>query len=263
MFIPRLWLSLFILFFLSFLSVNSQKETPRHKFYEFSDEEKEMIKLINSARKDNDIKTFRTNEELSLALKIELITKSKKVPPMVVKELKEELTDLISKFGERMFVVEIEDSSKFLQKLFENSKIKDIILDKKSIALALANHKIGNLSYTLIYFPKYNLEYGPFIDEIAHNIGDSAWAKVSLTIQGKSDGRYLEFVFYEGSDLPFYHKGENKEIKELKTKDDGSFSISFEISKFGKGEKTVAVFSKDDLSEPYNLVSLLKSGSAF
>jgi hypothetical protein len=252
-----------ILFFMLFLKLNAQTDIARTQKYVHSPEEDQLLKMIDSVRLEKNLQPLKIDEGLSLAFRKELKVKIEMVPPPGEFTMEGELLALASRFGNRAQTVEGPKDSLFLDKVLRHPRIQAQVLDSTNMFVGLAIQDIEDTSYAFLYFPPYNMSYEPFIPESTIKEKGASYQKVILNIQGKTNAGFLEFMFYQGLELPFDYKGINKEVKEVKTLPDGSFSMTFEISKFGKGNKSIAVFARNKESEPFILVSLLKSGLEF
>jgi len=261
--VKRISACLSVLFLVLFLRANAQTDSAGIQQYTHSPEELQLLNMIDSVRLEKNFQPLKIDEGLSLAFKKEMQVRARRVPPPSEFKMEGELLNLASKFGNRAQSVEGPKDLLFLDKVLRHPRIQAQVLDSTNLFVGLAIQEINDTNYAFLYFPAYNMSYEPFIPESTLKAKGTSYQKVILNIEGKTNARFLEFMFYQGLELPFDYKGTNKEVKEVKTLPDGSFSVTFEISKFGKGDKSIAVFARNNESESFILVSLLKSGLEF
>ncbi|MGB2697457.1 MAG: hypothetical protein WBD28_06305, partial [Candidatus Zixiibacteriota bacterium] len=230
--------------------------------HELSEDEQEIIDLFNADRTTRKTDTFMVNLKLSKAVKDKaekIILSHVDTDPMSIEN---KLVDFMSRFGDKIYVVRERSKLDILDNIRLNDKLQTEIKDPDNIMLSLCCvEDTGRVFfYLLAYMSKYQITYF-HSKSAAVRPGQRGPINNVDGINGKTNGKYVMYKFYEGTVLPFYYEGktlitQDLQTGELLTRGKGVFRFELRYSGYGHEKRRLTIFVRNDLEEPYSLVDV-------
>ena len=230
--------------------------------HELSEDEQKIIDLLNADRTARKTDTFMVNLKLSKAIKDKaekIILSHVDTDPMSIEN---KLVDFMSRFGDKIYVVRGRSKLDIPDNIRLNSNLQTEITNPDNIMLSLCCvEDTGRIFfYLLAYMSKYQITYFP-TKSAAVRPGQRGPINNVNGINGKTNGKYVMYKFYEGTVLPFYYEGktmitQDLQTGELLTRNKGIFRFELRYSGYGHERRRLAIFVRNDLEEPYSLVDI-------
>jgi len=236
-----------------------EKIRQKHAFrdYKLSAEEEQIINLLDSTRSVKGVEPLEVNLTLSKGIKdrLEIIINKQEEKDSVL--IVKELSDFMSFLGGKTFLIQGESVPEILNRIRVNQNLaKELITpDTLTFSLSCIKDSIAGTWYSVIYFTNYYIEASQ-VQVITGGSypGGSDIQDHNYKANGKTNAKYIKYMIYQGTVLPFYYEGNKMTSEEIRTKDDGSFPLEFSYYYKGATPWRVAIFARDNMNEPYSLV---------
>jgi hypothetical protein len=223
-----------------------------------SPHEKAILEALNKERISKKLPSLQLNGELSEAMGQELakFTEAEQDSPSVGDRIRE----LFSGLQQDVYVLTDTTTEEAVGRLKSAGALSDQVLCRENRSVIIATREADGVpSHTCIYFSKYVLDF-MLTDELQILPGSDTGQLVSQEIKGQSNAKFLRLLCYQGTRLPFFLGNQEVFEEELSLPEDGRFSVSIPVERFGKEAWRVAVFVRNKSSEKYELVTFLKRG---
>lgn len=223
-----------------------------------SPHEKAMLEAMNKERISKKLPSLQLNGELSEAMEQELakFTEAEQDSPSVGERIRE----LFSGLQQEVYVLTDTTTEEAIGRLKSPGPLSDQVLCRENRSVIITTREAdGGPSHTCICFSKYVLDF-MLTDELQILPGSDTGQLVSQEIKGQSNAKFLKLLCYQGTRLPFFLGTEEVFEEELSLPENGRFSVSIPLERFGKEAWRVAVFLRNKPSEMYELVTFLKRG---
>lgn len=168
-----------------------------------------------------------------------------------------ELSDFMSYLGGKTFLIQGDSVPEILNRIRVDQNVTKELITADTITLGFSCIKdsIEGSWYSLIYLTNYYIEFGQAqVMTEAPPPGGSDIQVHRYKVNGKTNAKYIKYMIYQGTVLPFYYEGNKMTSEEIRTKDDGSFPLEFSYYYKGATPWRVAIFARDNTDEPYSIV---------
>lgn len=227
--------------------------------HKLSQDEQAIVDSFNVQRASGEIDSFEVNVTLSKAIKIEVQRILNSQDDTDTISIESKLVDFASHLGDKAYVIKGGSKLEILDHIRNNDMLQEEILNGRNILICIScvEDTLRDSLYLLLYMTGYQIIYGVYKSTTVEPLEKGGPISNIDEVNGKTNGKYVMYKFYEATVFPFYYEGKEMFTEELKTREDGSFSIKLRYSGYGSERRRCAIFVRNDpKEESYSLVDL-------